>query len=102
MPEMRLAIAQGHDTASGSSRATTVSSGPGGALWRRLAVAGSSQVGRLQGPGQPACLAFTSTLVLDWPPGRSRGVRGWTSFFDEGPDIRPELKKVAVVAFGTN
>ena len=37
--------------------------------------------------------------VPDCPPGESRSVRGWASFY-EGPDIQAELKRLAAVAFG--
>ena len=52
--------------------------------------------------GNPLCPCLHSDpRVPDCPPGVSRSVRGWTSFY-EGPDIQAELKRLAVVAFGKN
>ena len=68
----------------------------------RLAIAGSSQRGTVAGGrrASPACPCLHSDpRVPDCPPGVSRSVRGWTSFY-EGPDIHAELKRLAVVAFG--
>ena len=39
--------------------------------------------------------------VPDCPPGESRGVQGWVSFY-EGPDIHTELKRLAGIAFKHN
>jgi peptidoglycan/xylan/chitin deacetylase (PgdA/CDA1 family) len=50
--------------------------------------------------GNTACPCLHSDpRVPDCPPGESRGVRGWASFY-EGQDIQAELKRLAGVAFG--
>lgn len=50
--------------------------------------------------GNPPCPCLHSDpRVPDCPPGESKSVRGWASFY-EGPDIRAELKRLAGVAFG--
>lgn len=50
--------------------------------------------------GNPPCPCLHSDpRVPDCPPGESRSVRGWASFY-EGPDIQAELKRLGGVAFG--
>ena len=50
--------------------------------------------------GNMACPCIHSDpRIPDCPPGESRSVSGWTSFY-EGPDIQAELKRVAGTAFG--
>ncbi len=50
--------------------------------------------------GNPHCPCLHSDpRVLDCPPGESRSVRGWVSFY-EGPDVQAELKRLAGVVFG--
>ena len=49
--------------------------------------------------GNPPCPCLHSDpRIPDCPPGESRSVRGWASFY-EGPDIQAELKRLAEVAF---
>jgi peptidoglycan/xylan/chitin deacetylase (PgdA/CDA1 family) len=49
--------------------------------------------------GNPPCPCLHSDpRVPDCPPGESRTVRGWVSFYG-GPDIQAELKRLAAVAF---
>jgi peptidoglycan/xylan/chitin deacetylase (PgdA/CDA1 family) len=49
--------------------------------------------------GNASCPCLHSDpRVPDCPPGDSRAVRGWVSFY-EGPDIRSELKRLASTAF---
>lgn len=47
----------------------------------------------------PCPCLHSDPRVPDCPPGESRVVRGWASFY-EGPDIQAELKRLAGVAFG--
>jgi peptidoglycan/xylan/chitin deacetylase (PgdA/CDA1 family) len=47
----------------------------------------------------PCPCLHSDPRVPDCPPGGSRSVRGWASFY-EGPDIQAELKRLAAVAFG--
>jgi peptidoglycan/xylan/chitin deacetylase (PgdA/CDA1 family) len=47
----------------------------------------------------PCPCLHSDPRVPDCPPGESRSVKGWTSFY-EGPDIQAELKRLAGVAFG--
>jgi peptidoglycan/xylan/chitin deacetylase (PgdA/CDA1 family) len=47
----------------------------------------------------PCPCLHSDPRVPDCPPGESRSVRGWASFY-EGPDIQAELKRLAAVAFG--
>jgi peptidoglycan/xylan/chitin deacetylase (PgdA/CDA1 family) len=50
--------------------------------------------------GNPPCPCIHSDpRVPDCPPGESKRVTGWVSFY-EGPDIEAELKRLAGVAFG--
>jgi peptidoglycan/xylan/chitin deacetylase (PgdA/CDA1 family) len=50
--------------------------------------------------GNPPCPCIHSDPRLpDCPPGESKRVTGWVSFY-EGPDIEAELKRLAGVAFG--
>lgn len=46
----------------------------------------------------PCPCIHADPVVEDCPPGESRGVRGWLSFY-EGKDIQQELKRLATVAF---
>ena len=47
----------------------------------------------------PCPCLHSDPRVPDCPPGESKSVRGWASFY-EGPDIQAELKRLAGVAFG--
>jgi hypothetical protein len=47
----------------------------------------------------PCPCLHSDPRVPDCPPGESRSVRGWASFY-EGPDIQAELKRLGAVAFG--
>jgi peptidoglycan/xylan/chitin deacetylase (PgdA/CDA1 family) len=50
--------------------------------------------------GNAACPCLhADPRVPDCPPGESRRVRGWTSFY-EGQDIHAELKRLSGIAFG--
>ena len=47
----------------------------------------------------PCPCLHSDPRVPDCPPGESRSVRGWVSFY-EGPDLQAELKRLPEVAFG--
>jgi peptidoglycan/xylan/chitin deacetylase (PgdA/CDA1 family) len=47
----------------------------------------------------PCPCLHSDPRVPDCPPGESRSVKGWASFY-EGPDIQAELNRLAGVAFG--
>lgn len=64
---------------------------------RRWIVTGWERCGRAW--GNPPCPCLHSDPVLeDCPPGETRRVKGWVSFF-EGTEIEPELKRLKGVAF---
>jgi peptidoglycan/xylan/chitin deacetylase (PgdA/CDA1 family) len=64
---------------------------------RRWVVSGWERCGRAWGNPPCPCL-HADPVVEDCPPGESRKVRGWLSFY-EGADIDAELKRLAKVAF---
>jgi peptidoglycan/xylan/chitin deacetylase (PgdA/CDA1 family) len=67
------------------------------AAGRRWVVTGWERCGRAW--GNPPCPCVHADPVLaDCPPGESRAVRGWLSFY-EGDDIDTELRRLATVAF---
>ena len=67
------------------------------ATGRRWVVTGWGRCGRAW--GNPPCPCLHADPVLDdCPPGESRSVRGWLSFY-EGTNIDGELKRLAKVAF---
>jgi peptidoglycan/xylan/chitin deacetylase (PgdA/CDA1 family) len=64
---------------------------------RRWVVTGWERCGRAW--GNPPCpCVHADPVVEDCPPGESRSVRGWLSFY-EGADIDAELKRLAATAF---
>ncbi len=67
------------------------------AAGQRWVVTGWERCGRAW--GNPPCPCVHADPVLaDCPPGESRAVRGWLSFY-EGDDIDTELRRLATVAF---
>lgn len=67
------------------------------ATGKRWVVTGWEQCGRAWGNPPCPCL-HSDPVVEDCPPGESRTVRGWVSFY-EGADIAPELQRLRTVAF---
>jgi peptidoglycan/xylan/chitin deacetylase (PgdA/CDA1 family) len=65
---------------------------------RRWVITGWERCKRAWGNPPCPCLHADPRLP-DCPPGESRSVRGWVSFY-EGPDIETELKRLEAVAFG--
>ena len=64
---------------------------------RRWVITGWERCGRAW--GNPPCpCVHADPVVADCPPGESRAVRGWLSFY-EGADIDAELRRLAAVAF---
>jgi len=64
---------------------------------RRWVVTGWERCGRAW--GNPPCpCVHADPVVEDCPPGESRAVRGWLSFY-EGADVDGELRRLAAVAF---
>ena len=64
---------------------------------KRWVVTGWERCGRAW--GNPPCpCVHADPVIEDCPPGETRGVRGWVSFY-EGADIDAELKRLAGVAF---
>ncbi|HYH67754.1 MAG TPA: polysaccharide deacetylase family protein [Urbifossiella sp.] len=64
---------------------------------RRWVITGWERCGRAW--GNPPCpCVHADPVVEDCPPGESRAVRGWLSFY-EGTDIDAELRRLAAVAF---
>ncbi len=64
---------------------------------RQWVVTGWERCGRAWGNPPCPCL-HADPVVEDCPPGESRTVRGWLSFY-EGTDIDAELRRLAGVAF---
>jgi len=64
---------------------------------KRWVVTGWERCGRAWGNPPCPCL-HADQVVEDCPPGESRSVRGWLSFY-EGADIDAELKRLKAVAF---
>lgn len=64
---------------------------------KRWIITGWERCGRAWGNPPCPCL-HADPVVEDCPPGKSRRVRGWLSFF-EGSDVRAELKRLTTVAF---
>src|SRR5262249_57290296 len=65
---------------------------------RRWVVTGWERCGRAWGNPPCPCL-HADPVVEDCPPGQTRTVRGWLSFY-EGTDIDAELKRLAKAALG--
>lgn len=66
-------------------------------MGQRWIITGWERCGRAWGNPPCPCL-HADPVVEDCPPGESRRVRGWISFF-EGNDVRVELKRLTTVAF---
>jgi peptidoglycan/xylan/chitin deacetylase (PgdA/CDA1 family) len=64
---------------------------------RRWIITGWERCGRAWGNPPCPCL-HADPVVEDCPPGESRMVRGWISFF-EGADVQDELKRLKPTAF---
>jgi peptidoglycan/xylan/chitin deacetylase (PgdA/CDA1 family) len=64
---------------------------------RRWIITGWDGCKRTWGNAPCPCL-HSDPRVPDCPPGESRSVKGWASFY-EGPDIQSELKRLAAIAF---
>jgi peptidoglycan/xylan/chitin deacetylase (PgdA/CDA1 family) len=64
---------------------------------RRWVVTGWERCGRAWGNPPCPCL-HADPVVADCPPGESRAVRGWLSFY-EGADIDAELRRLTAAAF---
>lgn len=64
---------------------------------KRWVITGWEECGRAWGNPPCPCL-HSDPRVPDVPPGESRAVRGWVSFY-EGPDVVAELKRLKKVAF---
>ncbi len=67
------------------------------ATGKRWVVTGWERCGRAWGNPPCPCL-HADPVVEDCPPGQSRSVRGWLSFY-EGSDIAAELRRLKAVAF---
>ena len=67
------------------------------ATGKRWVVTGWERCGRAWGNPPCPCL-HADPVVEDCPPGESRAVRGWLSFY-EGTDVEAELKRLKAVAF---
>jgi hypothetical protein len=67
------------------------------AAGKRWVITGWERCGRAWGNPPCPCL-HADPVVEDCPPGQSRRVRGWLSFF-EGADVDAELKRLKAVAF---
>jgi len=67
------------------------------ATGKRWVVTGWERCGRAWGNPPCPCL-HADPVVEDCPPGESRSVRGWLSFY-EGTDIDAELKRLKPIAF---
>jgi hypothetical protein len=67
------------------------------ATGRRWVIIGWERCGRAW--GNPACPCLhADPVVEDCPPGQSKSVRGWLSFY-EGADIDAELRRLRKIAF---
>jgi hypothetical protein len=64
---------------------------------KRWVIAGWERCGRAWGNPPCPCM-HADPVVEDCPPGATKGVRGWLSFY-EGADIGAELKRLKEVAF---
>jgi peptidoglycan/xylan/chitin deacetylase (PgdA/CDA1 family) len=67
------------------------------ATGKRWVVTGWERCGRTWGNPPCPCL-HADPVVEDCPPGESRSIRGWLSFY-EGTDVDAELKRLKAVAF---
>ena len=67
------------------------------ATGRRWVITGWERCGRAWGNPPCPCL-HADPVVEDCPPGQTKAVRGWLSFY-EGTDIVTELKRLKAVAF---
>lgn len=67
------------------------------ATGKRWVITGWERCGRAWGNPPCPCL-HADPVVEDCPPGESRSVRGWLSFY-EGTDVDAELKRLKAVAF---
>ncbi len=67
------------------------------ATGKRWVITGWERCGRAWGNPPCPCL-HADPVVEDCPPGQSKTVRGWLSFY-EGTDIDAELKRLKAVAF---
>jgi peptidoglycan/xylan/chitin deacetylase (PgdA/CDA1 family) len=67
------------------------------ATGRRWVITGWERCGRAWGNPPCPCL-HADPVVEDCPPGESRSVRGWLSFY-EGTDVDAELKRLKPIAF---
>jgi hypothetical protein len=65
---------------------------------RRWVITGWQRCGRVWGNPPCPCL-HSDPIVEDCPPGESKGVRGWLSFY-EGEDVAPELVRLQSVLDG--
>ena len=64
---------------------------------QRWIIVGWERCGRAWGNPPCPCL-HADPVVEDCPPGESKSVRGWISFY-EGPDIDAELQRLISIAF---
>ncbi|AMV24930.1 Polysaccharide deacetylase [Gemmata sp. SH-PL17] len=67
------------------------------ATGKRWVITGWERCGRAWGNPPCPCL-HADPVVEDCPPGQTKAVRGWQSFY-EGTDIDSELKRLKAVAF---
>ncbi len=67
------------------------------ATGKRWVITGWERCGRAWGNPPCPCL-HADPVVEDCPPGQTKAVRGWLSFY-EGTDIDTELKRLKAVAF---
>ncbi len=67
------------------------------ATGKRWVITGWERCGRAWGNAPCPCL-HADPVVEDCPPGQTKAVRGWLSFY-EGTDIDTELKRLKAVAF---
>ena len=67
------------------------------ATGKRWVIAGWERCGRAWGNPPCPCL-HADPVVEECPPGQTKSVRGWLSFY-EGTDIDAELKRLKAVAF---
>jgi peptidoglycan/xylan/chitin deacetylase (PgdA/CDA1 family) len=67
------------------------------ATGRRWVITGWERCGRAWGNPECPCM-HADPVVEDCPPGETRGVSGWLSFY-EGADLDAELKRLKEVAF---
>ena len=67
------------------------------AAGKRWVIVGWERCGRAWGNPPCPCL-HADPVVEDCPPGQSKSVRGWLSFY-EGVDVAAELKRLATAAF---